>query len=111
MRAENRHVHVAAADHGEGVNGREVSHARNGLEELAAGVDEVDVLASLIGQGAAVQHAAFAVVEDDAFIVHEHGYQRWYADAEVYAGTGRQFLRHAHGDDGPVEAFFVCGHG
>ena len=81
------------------------------LEELAAGIDEVDILFVLVGEGAAVEDAALAVVEDDAVLGDEVGNQGGDADAEVDVAAVGQFPGDPHGDYFPVKPLFVFEHG
>ena len=112
VRTQHGDVYVAAPDHGEGLGGTEVCHSRGGLQELPAGVDEVDVLFPFVGQRPAVEYAALAVVEDRPALRKEVGHQGRNADAQVDKGAVGQLFGHPHGDDFTVQPFLIdrCAH-
>src|SRR5690606_1005985 len=60
-RAEDRQVDVAAADHGEAVGAAEIGALGDLGDGLLAGVDQVGVFFTLIGEGAHAQHAVLGL--------------------------------------------------
>ena len=82
-RAENGHVTVSAANHGERLVRREEGGARQRRDRLLTGVDEVGVELSARGEGANSQHPVLRLQLDVDAVGHVVRDERRKADAQV----------------------------
>src|SRR5260221_3708009 len=93
--AEDGEVHMAAADHREGVGAREEARSRNCGDGLFAGIDEVRVYPALVRERADPEQTVFRLQRDvDALrdVIRDQGR---YADAEVDVVAVVELLRRA----------------
>ncbi|MCY1240003.1 hypothetical protein D9M72_528310 [compost metagenome] len=110
--AQDGDLHVAAADHAEGGRGVEDAAAGEDRDGLLAGVDEVGVFLSLVGEGAHAEQAVLALQDHADAIGQVVGHQRGDANAEVdvvavvqFFGRDRShFIPGPSHDDSPEES-------
>ena len=110
VRAQYGNVHVATPDHRETVHRTKKGHAGHWLQELTSGINQVNILLIILGQGAAIQDAALAVVKDHASIGDKHRNQGRNPNAQVNVAAIGQLLCYPHRHNFPSQPFLFFRH-
>jgi len=90
--AKDGNVHVATADHAEGLDGVEDRGARKKSDGLLAGIDDVGVDLLLGGQGAHAEDTVLGLEPDLAALGHKVRDEGRHTDAEVGIASVRELL-------------------
>src|SRR4029077_12004950 len=96
-RAEDRKVHVAAADHAERIGRGEIAGRRQFAHRLLAGVDEIGIFLALVGERPHPEHAVLALQLNVHAFGNIVGDQRRNTDAEIDIVAVAQLLRGTRG--------------
>ena len=92
--AEHAEVEMATAHHGEGIRVVEEGRAVEHRDRLLSCIDEVRILAALLGRGTHAEEPILRVQDDFAILRQVIRDERGKADAEIHVGAFAKIPRH-----------------